>query len=728
LARFFLILLVPVHGTLDYYGPEYDNLPEIELMDGLLMSSRTPRASIDGVKDVLGRLPEWISAEIESIEITGKDKLAEGSARLIGTPNGLQIKATSPVDALYALNAYLREFCGAMVSWEGVKVPKKGSCKRPEVFEKTFTSPKVRYFGNPSTFSISFAWWDWAHWERFIDWLALNGFNAVLAPVGQEAIWADLWRGLGISQEGLDTFFTGPAFLAWHRTGSLQAMGGPMSQEYLDSQLELNKKIVKRLVSLGIVPVLPTFVGFVPKEFERKYDHLRFLQNGCWNGLNSTFSCTSSLHPSEPEFKRIAKIFVEKQRAIYGDVTDVYSADPFSGSPPKHLLESDVIAMASSIYEGCEAANPNCIWLLNSWTFSHEHWKKGAVRSFLEEVPKGRLLILDLQAEKRPLFKEFSSFYGHNFVWCLQHNFGGNGQMRGNLGRLHESYRSALSSEPGMVGMGLTMEGINQNYVVYQYMIDLAWTEEELDPHRWILGYASARYGNRSMEVQRAWRLLLATYYTQVDSQYDPHGLLDKPELSEEDVLRDLFIYHRPQQFQQIRYWFPISLLDKLANTFTVLNRTLVANELFRLDFADVVREVLQHKLAKRIEHINNGYGMSDSKVIRQGCAEAEALFEKLDSNEVHNLSDWLMMARSAAKSKSEADSFERQALNQVTLFGPQGENLDYARKEWSGLIRKFYSKRWSAYCDYLLSGARYSQKKLDEKVFREVELPFGHL
>lgn len=30
-----LLLIVPIHtAPVDYYGPEYDNVPEIELMDG----------------------------------------------------------------------------------------------------------------------------------------------------------------------------------------------------------------------------------------------------------------------------------------------------------------------------------------------------------------------------------------------------------------------------------------------------------------------------------------------------------------------------------------------------------------------------------------------------------------------------------------------------------------------------------------------------------------------
>ncbi|GMT18520.1 hypothetical protein PFISCL1PPCAC_9817, partial [Pristionchus fissidentatus] len=240
-------------------------------------------------------------------------------------------------DALYAIHSYLREFCGTMVTWEGANVPVDGTCERPQDFHRKFESTQIRYFGNPATFSYSFAWWGWPQWERFIDWLALSGFNMALAPVGQEAIWAELWHDLGVSQKGLDDFFSGPAFLAWHRMGSVQRLGGPMSHEYLDSQQELNKKIVSRLADLGIVPVLPTFAGFVPREFERQNPQLRYLRNGCLPHLNETYSCTASIHPKERAFKEIAKLFIEKQMVVYGDVGDVFSADPFLETPPAHL-------------------------------------------------------------------------------------------------------------------------------------------------------------------------------------------------------------------------------------------------------------------------------------------------------------------------------------------------------------------------------------------------------
>lgn len=43
--------------------------------------------------------------------------------------------------------------------------------------------------------SYSFAWWDWARWEREIDWMALSGINLAPAFAGQEAVWQRVRSG-----------------------------------------------------------------------------------------------------------------------------------------------------------------------------------------------------------------------------------------------------------------------------------------------------------------------------------------------------------------------------------------------------------------------------------------------------------------------------------------------------------------------------------------------------
>lgn len=58
-------------------------------------------------------------------------------------------------------------------------------------------------------------WWDWARWQRELDWMALNGINMALAFTGQEAVWQRVYLQLGLDQGDVDRHFTGPAFLAW---------------------------------------------------------------------------------------------------------------------------------------------------------------------------------------------------------------------------------------------------------------------------------------------------------------------------------------------------------------------------------------------------------------------------------------------------------------------------------------------------------------------------------
>lgn len=36
-----------------------------------------------------------------------------------------------------------------------------------------------------------------------------------------------------------------------------------------------------------------------------------------------------------------------------------------------------------------------------------------------------------------------------------------------------------------MIGTGLTMEGINQNYVVYDYMLEMGWRNETSNLDNW---------------------------------------------------------------------------------------------------------------------------------------------------------------------------------------------------------------------------------------------------
>ena len=63
----------------------------------------------------------------------------------------------------------------------------------------------------------------------------------------------------------------------------------------------------------------------------------------------------------------------------------------------------------------------------------------------------------------------------------------------------------------------------------------------------------------------------------------------------------------------------------------------------------------------------------------------------------------WLGSASSISENLEDKSLFEFNACNQVTLWGPDGQILDYAAKQWSGLVSQYYGTRWALFFDTLL-------------------------
>lgn len=87
-------------------------------------------------------------------------------------------------------------------------------------------------------------WWKWSQWERFIDWMALNGINMPLAITGQETVWYEVWNEFGMTDEEICSYFSGPAHLPWHRMANLDGFGSPLPMSWLEGQKDLQQQIV----------------------------------------------------------------------------------------------------------------------------------------------------------------------------------------------------------------------------------------------------------------------------------------------------------------------------------------------------------------------------------------------------------------------------------------------------------------------------------------------------
>ena len=71
----------------------------------------------------------------------------------------------------------------------------------------------------------------------------------------------------------------------------------------------------------------------------------------------------------------------------------------------------------------------------------------------------------------------------------------------------------------------------------------------------------------------------------------------------------------------------------------------------------------------------------------------------------------------------------EYNARNILTLWGPTGQIRDYARREYGGLVRDFYGKRYQAFISAaaasLASQEPWDQDRFVASILSKVELPF---
>jgi alpha-N-acetylglucosaminidase len=250
-------------------------------------------------------LPEYSRQFVlKTIDIDGDDDVFEIEAK----NNKIYISGSSGVAICSGFNHYLKNVCNATYNWRcGNNLNIKGEL--PVNFNKIRKeSPyRYRYIFNYCTFSYSLSFWDWEQWQRMIDWMAMNGINMPLAPMGQEIIWQRVYKKFGITEKELEDFFVGPAYNAFGRMGCIDGFGGPLPQSWINNECELQKRILNRERELGMTPVLQGFTGHVPPAFARKNPDLKFT-NLTW----IDFQPTVLLDWEEPLFNEIGKEFISE--------------------------------------------------------------------------------------------------------------------------------------------------------------------------------------------------------------------------------------------------------------------------------------------------------------------------------------------------------------------------------------------------------------------------------
>ncbi|XP_053121685.1 alpha-N-acetylglucosaminidase [Hemicordylus capensis] len=630
-------------------------------------------------------------------------------------PGVVVVTGSSGVAAASGIYHYLKDFCGCHVSWSGTQLRLPDSLP-PVPTEISVTSPnRLRFYQNVCTQSYSYVWWSWERWEREIDWMALHGINMALAFTGQEVIWQRVYLSLGLNQSEIDEYFTGPAFLAWNRMGNLHTWAGPLPLSWYLKQLYLQYRILERMRSLGMLTVLPAFSGHIPSGVLRVFPRINATRLGSWSHFDCTYSCAYLLSPEDPMFQVIGTLFLKELIKEFG--TDhVYSADTFNEMRPLSSDPTYLTKVSAAVFRSMTGADPSAVWLMQGWLFQHQpdFWQPAQVRALLQGVPLGRMVVLDLFAESKPVYSWTESFYGQPFIWCMLHNFGGNHGLFGTAESINHgpfAARDFLNST--MVGIGLTPEGIEQNDVMYELMTDLGWRKEPVDLQHWVTEYATQRYGTGNAEATAAWQLLLR-------SVYNCSGACVNHNRSP--------LVHRPSLRMNTELWYNQSDVYEAWRLLQSSASELGASSPFCYDLVDVTRQAMQQLVSNYYLELKQAFqGHMLSQLLTTGGVLVYDLLPELDSLLASDgrflLGRWLEAARLMATSDKEAELYDLNARNQLTLWGPNGNILDYANKQFGGLVLDYYGVRWSLFVSTLVeclnTGTPFHQSQFNQAVFQ---------
>lgn len=604
------------------------------------------------------------------------------------------IRGNNYVNIATGLNWYLKYYAGIHLSWNGMTAKLPESLPKVSTPVRKETNLALRYDFNYCTYSYTMAFWDWKRWEKEIDWMALHGINLPLAVVGQECVWKNMLEKLGYTKEEINKFIAGPAFLAWWAMNNLEGWGGPNPDSWYTQQEALQKKILKRMREYGIEPVFPGYSGMVPHDANKKLG-LNVTEPALWNG----FTRPAFLLPTDSRFNEIASLYYKELEKLFGKA-NYYSMDPF------HELEDagsvDFDAAGKAVLKAMKDVNPKATWVIQGWT-------ENPRPEMIKNLNNGDILILDLFSECRPMWgipsiwKREKGYEQHDWLFCMIENFGGNVGLHGRMDQLLNNFYLTKNNPLAahLKGIGLTMEGSENNPVMFELMCELPWRPEKFTKEEWLKDYLFARYGVRDEKITQAWSILADGIYNCPfgNNQQGPHESIfcGRPGLNN----------FQASSWSKMQNYYDPTSTEAAARLMLEVADKYKGNNNFEYDLVDIVRQSLSDRGRIVYNQTIADFKSFDKKSFAAHSQEFLNILlaqdRLLGTRSEFRVGRWIEQARNLGTTPEEKDLYEWNARVQITTWGNRvcandGGLRDYAHKEWNGLLKDFYYKRWAAY------------------------------
>ena len=620
----------------------------------------------------------------------------------------VKIKGNNGVSVAVGLNHYLKYYCNVNISQVGSQTQMPDEPVRINGTVYRETKAKIRYAYNYCTHSYTMAFWGEKEWRKELDFLALNGVNLVLDITAQEEVWRRFLLNFGYSHKEIKNYIVGPAFYAWAYMANISHYCGPVHDSWFYQRTELARKNQRIMRTLGMTPILQGYSGMVPNDILSHDKDAEIILQGTW----CSFDRPPMLKTTSKSFKKYAKLFYKAQKEVYGDISDYFATDPFhEGGNMGGMSAREV---SSAVLGEMVSFNENAVWVIQSWMSN----PSSELLLGLDDIGNGKnhALVLDLYAEKQPNYASgrkdnpdhgySPEFDGTPWVFCMLNNFGGRCGIHGHIDNLNNNIPKAFNTCKFVAGIGITPESTYNNPVLYDFLFELVWKEDAIgnfnpvDMEKWIYDYTKRRYNFNSESVKKAWEILINTVY-KAEFNYLGQGAVDsvtnsKPALSVKAA----------SSWGSSSVGYDKKELVKAGKLLVKDIDALKDREGYVWDVIALLEQILVNSAKTAQIKMSDAFESGDKKEFEYFSDKFLYIFDLMDDllsfNYHCTFAKWLDMV---IRLTENTDDFTKMlyllnAKAQITTWGPvepcdTGGLRDYANKQWSGLQKNFYKKRW---------------------------------
>lgn len=680
------------------YGSESDTQvqerPEINVPDfdeTEYAAALEEQESLEAVKGVLTRTIgaqylDWFSFVLEENKESDLDYY-----ELSDVDGKVQIKGNKGLSLTTGLNYYLKYFCNVLITQQSRQINMPDTMVPVKEVISKETPYEVRYAYNYCTHSYTMAFWGETQWQSELDYLALNGFNTILDITGQEEVWRRFLGEIGYSNDEIKDWLVGPSYYGWQFMANMENVNGPIPDSWFADRTELARKNQRQMRALGMTPVLQGYSGMVPNSIKDKDANAQIIAQGLWNGMQRP----AMLKTNSDTFTRYADMFYQAQQEVYGDVSKYYATDPFHEGGNTGGIGRDIVGRR--VLDEMKKADNDAVWVIQSWSF-----QTSLLQNISAEEKVNNILLLDLNGTKGAKYTSTQEFASSNWVYCMLENYGGRSGLAGNLEKYTHIPSQIKQKTKYMKGIGIAPEGTNNNPVKYDLFLEMMWEDEDIDLSEWIRNYVRRRYGSDSEQAQRAWELFLETTYLNTSSHADPpESIINaRPQFNASKAAPNgntNIHYSKTRMEKALSYL--LEDYDKLKDS-----------EGYLYDVTDFLRQAIANSAQEEYKTFTSAYETGNKEEFLQSSEKFLEMIrlqdEVLNANTNFMVGTWLAASEQASVGQDEftANIFSMNAKAMVSSWAPYycWGVYDYANREYGGLTKDYYLKRWEIWIDRL--------------------------